>query len=444
MELMFAGLGGLWAGSIFPSCRGGCSNPEGNLGLEPKGKGNGLNLLLILVDQMRSLIWFSPGMTLPNFEKLRETSLDFTQHFTSAVPCSPSRASLFTGLHSIVHRVFSNVGEDKSQADLSTRLVTLGKVFQHAGYQTPYFGRWNLSQAKPDLGDYGFMRMFREYGGAKQEPGLEYDRLCVDAACSWLASKNAAQKWLLTISLINPHDIVRYKKLKLEVPELIAAPPANWNDFLENKPSIQKDWSRKDGPEDVRQVKDYLNLYYYYHQQMDRELGRILDALAGSGCAQNTIIVFTSDHGDLAGSHRLFLKGPCVYDEQNHIPLLIHHPDYRPRAVPALSSNVDLFPTLASLAGLQLVSSEPLPGLDLAPIIRGESLKLGDRQIQFFYRWGHYSKQGSPFHIDAVRGSNFVKARYFNTKDPAGAQYEQYDLRLDPLQMNNLARNLPD
>ncbi len=94
------------------------------------------NVLLFLVDQMRQPKWFPAEAHLPNFETLKSAGIEFTRHFVSAVPCSPSRACLLTGLHIDQHGVKTNVGGEE-QESLNSAIPTLGHLFRQAGYQTP-------------------------------------------------------------------------------------------------------------------------------------------------------------------------------------------------------------------------------------------------------------------------------------------------------------------
>jgi len=441
LGLLFTGLGSAFL-SYLHSCSDGTEyQTENARELSSSASGNELNILLILVDQMRFPVGFSPEMRLPNFERLKQISINFTSHFISAVPCSPSRASLFTGLYSFQHKVFSNVVGRSNQPDLSRELRTIGNFFQSFGYQTPYFGRWHLSRRGTNLNAYGFEQMTRDYRGVAKEWALDYDPPCVDSACSWLLSRNSRKNWFLTVSIVNPHDITKFSKIDFPVPRLTDTVPDNWKDQLQGKPSTQKIWSIKCGLNSLDQFKKYMDYYYYFHLQMDDLLGRILDSLEKSGQFQNTIIVFTSDHGDLAGSHRLFGKVPCVYDEQNRIPLLISHPFFPAREIPALTSNIDLFPTLAGLAGLNSDLSWQLPGLDLSRIISGDQQISEDRKILFFNRWIRYSLKRAANNINSLRNQNFIFAHYFN-EDFSQNEYEYYDLKSDPFQMNNLASNL--
>ena len=131
------------------------------------------NVLLVIADQWRQPRWFPEGAKLPGFDRLRREGLAFTNSFVSAVPCSPSRACLFTGRHLTQHGVQNNVNLNMNPS-LDPRIPTLGHRFQEAGFRTPYFGKWHLTE--PDeyrqsgLTAYGF-EAWRRAGPRRQAAG---------------------------------------------------------------------------------------------------------------------------------------------------------------------------------------------------------------------------------------------------------------------------------
>jgi arylsulfatase A-like enzyme len=130
----------------------------------------------------------------------------------------------------------------------------------------------------------------------------------------------------------------------------------------------------------------YRKLYYYLLKLVDKAIGRILEALELSGMADDTIVVFTSDHGDLLGAHGGLIQKWCnAFDEATRVPLLIAGPGIEPGGdgVGLVTSHVDLIPTLLGLAGIDREEAaagvsahhdevQPLPGRDLSPIVRGQ------------------------------------------------------------------------
>lgn len=422
------------------------------------------NVLLIIVDQWREPRWFPEKVELPGYQRLCREGLNFTNHFASAVPCSPSRACLLTGMHLNQHGVESNVHKGLNQPSLDPDIPTLGHLFKKAGYRTPYFGKWHLTE-QGELGGrglepYGFEDWQGiDHIGAPFE-GLEYDRSFASRAIHWLRRNGKSSPWFLTCSFVNPHDICYYQRMDVPavfIPDVFTKLPENHNDDLANKPRIQKVYreaygklmdTREDSPERV--WLHYLDFYYWLEQNVDRQIARLLEALDRLGLAENTLVVFTSDHGEMCGSHKLQAKGPFIYQENNNIPLVFRWPGKIPsgQKAEALSQNPDLFPTLLALAGISAPVSH-LPGKSLLPailspektevhdhILMGFGMTGGGRIMNLGERLGIKLK-GVPIRYRAIHDGRYKYARYFD--EGCEEEYELYDLKNDPLELHNLA-----
>lgn len=413
------------------------------------------NVLLVIVDQMRRPRWFPADARLPNYERLAARGVAFDQHYVSAVPCSPSRACLFTGRHMDQNRIEANVTV-KGSDSLDPAIPTLGHVFRRAGYLTPYFGKWHLTRGKDrkklNLEPYGF-----DWHTGELATGLISDDACARSAISWLETNGRGPKpWFLTLSLINPHDICGYPGGPIPdslIPNVFDALPENFNDDLAGKPRCQRQYQAVIEHNKTRFKGDKAwlrNLDYYYAMtlRVDRLLGRVMDTIDRLQLGGDTLVVFTSDHGDMAGSHRLRLKGPFPYAENTNVPLLVSWPGRLPEGVrtPALSQNVDLFPTLAGLIGAD-VSGHKLPGRDLGPVLADPQAPGADHVLFSFTANVSMLTQAratggptitAPQHIRAIRTPEAVYARYF---DPGSdvKEFELYDLKDDPLELHNRA-----
>jgi len=444
-----AGLGtaGILLGNRFPSLARAAERP---------------NVLLVIADQWRMPRWFPEKAELPGFDRLRREGLTFTNSFVSAVPCSPSRACLFTGLHLTQHGVQNNVNLNMSPS-LDPRIPTLGHRFQEAGFRTPYFGKWHLTEPdeyrRAGLTAYGFEAWHGPDHDGTPLDGTQHDPRFARQAIHWLRRHGHEQPWFLTCSMINPHDICYYRRLvvpSLLVPHLADRLPDNFSDDLATKPRIQalyqKGYGRlmrstPDQPE--RFWRRYLDYYYYFQRRVDEELNRLLAALDRLKLADNTLVVFTSDHGEMAGSHRLQAKGPFVYQENNNVPLVFRWPGkIQPGTCDALTHNPDVYPTLLALAGIS-APGDYLPGRSLAPaisqpgdakihdhVLMGFGMRGGGRFGRLIARLG-ISTEGVPMQIRAIHDGRYKYARYF---DPGvEEEYELYDLLKDPLELHNLA-----
>ena len=403
------------------------------------------NILLIMTDQERyppayeneALASFRRTQ-LPARERLRAAGLELHRHYAGSTACLPSRATLFTGHYPSLHGVTKTDGLAKHHNDPEMHWLdpagvpTLGDWFRAGGYRTHYRGKWHISYAdlptpgsheglkasddsgavipagveayqKADqLDPFGFSGWIgREpHGAAKADSGSVRDGVYDDQVAdllSELSTKGREQLWLAVASLVNPHDIGfaggLYEKLlgfngfDDTVPS-IGEHPYQADSFI-GRPACQEQfkatWSRMlvDQPTDGA----YPRLYYYLHKVVDQAITRILDVLESTGLAENTIIVFTSDHGELLGAHGGLQQKWCnAFDETIRVPLLVSGPGIVPQSggISTPTSHVDLVPTLLGLAGidvdqaasvLQATHSDvhPLPGRDLSALLTGQA-----------------------------------------------------------------------
>jgi hypothetical protein len=200
---------------------------------------------------------------------------------------------------------------------------------------------------------------------------------------------------LAVASFVNPHDIAfaggLYELLigrdasDGTVPDVDEAP--SQSDSFVGRPSCQEQFTKIWPQAIAPQATDlsYRKLYYYLHKIVDQAIGRILDALESSGMADDTIVVFTSDHGDLLGAHGGLQQKWCnAFDEATRVPLLVRGPGItaRPEGISTPTSHVDLIPTLMGLAGIDVeqathavaahhTEARPLPGRDLSRLLLG-------------------------------------------------------------------------
>jgi len=424
------------------------------------------NVLFILVDQMRQPRWTPPGIT-PNIDRIASKGVSFTNHFTCAVPCSPSRACLMTGTYTTQNKMFTNCDfvEGALQPSLDPKIPTMGHIFRKAGYRTPYRGKWHLTRKadrsrKDPLIAYGFEGWKppeAPFGGPPYN-GEMIDPLYAREAVEWIKNpENHKQPWFLVCSLINPHDICAYPRFypQTKLHHIrTEKPPDNWTDDLSTKPRAQlehqKRYIKVGGPIDVTNPdawRRYLDYYVHCQEMVDRNVGMVLDALQRSGRSANTIVVFTADHGEMGGSHRLRTKGCFAYEEVMNVPLIFSWPGRIPEGVTAgaLVSNVDVMPTLAALAGLG--SLPYMAGLNLSPALTNPAAAVRD-EILYHTDWelaltvgkkaDEQAIYSSPAHVRCIRDREWKYAYYFR---PGGSEedHELYNLKNDPLEMANLA-----
>ena len=370
-------------------------------------------------------------------EAIRGSGIEFHRHYAGSTACTPSRATLFTGQYPSLHGVSGTDGVAKQSTDPAmawldpNSVPTLGDWFRAGGYETHYRGKWHVSHAdlvipgtheglmasddsgkpipgavdaykKADrLDPFGFSGWIgREpHGAAKSDCGTVRDGVFAEqvvALFEELAAERRAGPWLAVASFVNPHDIafsgfgweqlLGFGPPDDTVPEIPEA-PSQADDFA-GRPPCQEAF-KAIWPKMVFETATdlaYRRLYYYLQKIVDEAIGRILEALQASGMFDDTIVVFTSDHGDLLGAHGgLVQKWFNVYDEATRVPLLVSGPGVAQveGGIPVPTSHVDLIPTLLGLAGIDPeratagVSAHhaevhPLPGRDLSGVITGK------------------------------------------------------------------------
>ncbi|MFR9751228.1 sulfatase-like hydrolase/transferase [Nocardia sp. 004] len=336
------------------------------------------NILVIMVDEMRAPMWFPDQATLdsvlPNMARIRNGGVSFENHYTAANDCTASRGCMLTGLYA--HQTGVMV---VSGSTLSPKFPTWGSMLREQGYDTNWWGKWHIGNY-PDktpgsLEAYGF------YGGTYPSPngapgqGLQADPKIADQFVDWFHNDSGNAPWCTTVSLVNPHDIqfwprwTRRDQFNMDIPQWMNGMPPNFETLeqLAEKPRLQMalyevsqvafGLAPAGTPEAAQAWAEVRNLYLWLQQQVDIQIGRVLDTLySRPDVAANTVIIFTADHGDYAGSHGLHGKGGGAYDEAIRVPLYVHDPRGYLSPVEGtsirnqLTSSIDLTPLLLTIA----------------------------------------------------------------------------------------------
>jgi choline-sulfatase len=276
--------------------------------------------------------------------------------------------------------------------------------------------------------------------------------------------KNRARKldkpFSLFISLVNPHDIGVYPGSWMKPSAWVQAGyrredfahlgiklPDNYADDLSTKPKIQKrarDAYNKFAPLGSPQAReDYVNFYAYLHTVVDKHIMTVLDTLEETGLMNDTIILRFADHGEGGLAHGMREKAYTVYEEMIHIPFIVHNPKLYPEPLQttAFYDHLNLLPTILDLAGVPDPESYAI-GKSIVPIIRDPSKTVQDHTIFSFDDRFFVPASAAGGHIRAVREGDWSYAVYFGL-DGAGLEYELYNLKNDPGQMNNLLHRNP-
>jgi arylsulfatase A-like enzyme len=342
------------------------------------------NILVIVVDQLRFPQWFSPspaGLVLPpNLQRLREDSVSFARHYTASNDCTPARSALLTGLYT--HQTGCMI---TGGSTLDPGFPTWGGMLREHGYRTSWFGKWHLTHGDNHWNAFTGPRGLERYGfagGVYPSPngapgqGWRVDPHIARAFEEWFAEEGGSGPWCTTVSFVNPHDIAWWYSWSDRVPaEAIAAHrigrlPPNYETpemLLErHKPRLQRSFQETaaasfgpvpfTGPEAGEKWLEFLDLYIKLQLEVDKQIGRVLRKLESHAkVAANTVVLFTSDHGEYGASHGLRGKGASAYEECTRVPLLVKDP----RGVltsetqvqrTQLTSSVDVAPLLLTIA----------------------------------------------------------------------------------------------
>lgn len=342
----------------------------------------------------------------------------------------------------------SSIEMDMFWLDPNT-VPTMGNYFRAGGYDTYYKGKWHVSDAdihipgtynplltfdskgEPDpeaentylaadrLGPYGFSGWIgpEPHGsnplnsGSSAAGAIGRDEKFADQAVELLGQLSkrgsSGRPWLMVNSYVNPHDVTVWGALTLQSPswnlrgqlanstvpyELFE--PADYaatsNENLAGKPDCQQDYVElyPDVFQPLPNTVEYQRFYYQLQQNVNQQIQRVLDALnAHPKMAANTIVIFTSDHGDLLGAHGgMHQKWHQAYEEATHVPFIVHNPVLFAgrQTLDTLTSHADLLPTMLGLAGLHPTQLQqklarnhtevhPLVGRDLSGVILGET-----------------------------------------------------------------------
>jgi len=419
---------------------------------EQTARGDRPNVLLIITDQQNASMLSctgNPWLKTPAMDSLAASGVRFAYAFPGNPVCVPSRWTMMSGV------MPTRIGMDtnRAQVTLPPDIMehTLGRIFGAAGYETVYGGKVHLPGASVDPSIYGFRRISRDVRNQLAEDCANYVRQEHD------------RPFLLVASFMNPHDIcavhpenptepveampwladvVRlpegfsqeefYQKLCPPLPENFEptqdAPPRllqSGDDEESGKPRqrISKKAATTKATDEQWRLRRWA--YARLTEWVDANIGVVLSALRESGLADKTLVVFTSDHGEMDGAHHLTTKGK-PYEEAMRVPFIVSWPGVtapgRVDSTHLVSSGLDLIPTLCDFAGI------PIPGG-----LKGRSVKplaLGAEAADW--------RTSLAIEIHGARALRTERYSYavYGEGEPRELLT---DLKNDPLQMRNLA-----
>lgn len=331
------------------------------------------NVLFIMTDQQTLSAMSAYGnryVKTPHMDSLAASGVRFEKSYCTSPVCSPARSGILTG------RMPHVTGVEINGPTVKQGIANMGDIFRGAGYETAYTGKWHLGK------ESGFDFLRPDYpDGTNRALGSHTDGFWAGKAVEFLRREHK-KPFLLFVSLHNPHDIcywIKRKKGLVEQADPAKCPPLPANFAVDpNEPEfITKCRRRTYYGDEARWTKDwdendwmqYLNVYYRLTERVDKEVGRVLDALRQAGLEKNTIIVFTSDHGEGSAAHKWVVK-LMLYEEPVTAPLIISYKAVIPERVADskhLVSAIDIVPTLCDYAAIE--PPEGLTGFSLRAVI---------------------------------------------------------------------------
>jgi arylsulfatase len=413
--------------------------------------GKRLNVLMVITDQEQGLASYPEGLLakLPAHRELLERGLLVENYQVNTTPCTPSRSTIFQAHHTQQTGLFLN-SDNAPYPVAADDMPTLGHMMQAAGYYTSYKGKWHLSRLNLErnwrgvpggiyptsenaMEKYGF----HDYSFDGEAVGLTWDGyksdmyVAGDAARSIIdyarRDKAEGKPWFQVVGLVNPHDIMFYDATGhqadsrpdpnllgplrrepgdpiYEVDNNFDLPESFYKDDLSTKPEAHRAIVRlndvfygKLPHDDEASWRRFVNYYYNCLRDVDRRLGQLLWALKESRQLDNTVIIYTSDHGERGGAHGMRQKGASMYREEINVPMIIAHPDFAGgRTTKGLMSAIDIAPTLMSIAGLggdeQKSRFPGLPGVDVSNLLASPAARTprDERGHLFDYAVAHY------------------------------------------------------
>ncbi|HTA96222.1 MAG TPA: sulfatase-like hydrolase/transferase [Solirubrobacteraceae bacterium] len=476
----------------------GADGQEEGTAKQPPGSGERFrqpNILVIMVDQLRTPQWFSAADSaaalMPNLARLRNGGVSFASHYTASNDCTPARAALVTGLHT--HQTGCMI---TGGSTLDPGFPTWGTMLREQGYRTYWYGKWHLTHGDnfwDSSEDSGALEPYGFTGGTYPSPdgapgqGWRMDPHIVTQFEKWFPDAPKHEPWCTTVSFVNPHDIAWWYRWsqrfasEAQPPSVVGELPPNFETPEEmaakHKPLLQR--SLQDtaqvsfgkvpysGPELEQAWMPFLDLYLQLLGEVDGHIGAVLNTLASRPeVAANTVILFTSDHGEYGASHGMRGKGASAYEEAIRVPLIVR--DLREKPItkaPAqtrtgLTSSVDVAPLLLDIATgssawrkdedySQIASRHEVGTMLSDPLAPGRDyvLHATDETVTEFAIEPYAAE--APLHVVALRTANAKYATYSNFAPDsiklldAGRETELYDYSTPEGQMelDNLAGN---
>lgn len=453
-----------------------CNEAANELRLDAIADTEPRNVVFILSDDHRyDFMGFTgkvPWLETPNLDRLANEGAYFKNAYVTTALCSPSRASILTGLYSHSHTVIDNAAPNPGD------LTYFPQYLQEAGYQTSFFGKWHMGnhsdEAQPGFDHWeSFRGQGVYYGPTLNINGeqISYDDdvyisdLLTEHAVDWLDQRDPTQPFFLYLSHKAVHSefepAARHVG-KHEAEPIVYPPSYNTPEYgTPEMPTTDENGNPLRGRDYYgdRRIPDWVKAQreswhgvdYMYHGQIpfeeffhrytetlmgiDDSVGEVMAYLDANGLSDDTLVIYMGDNGFSFGEHGLIDKRH-FYEESAKVPLLVRWPGRVPagNAIDELVQNIDIGPTILAAAGLQ--TPEHMHGLSMLPLFEDESSNWRDRIFYEYYWEMDFPQTPTMF---GIRTERYKYIRYHGIWDTN----EFYDLEADPNEMNNLI-DLPE
>ncbi len=435
------------------------------------------NILIFMTDHQRAdtVLPEHPAIT-PNLTRLASQGVTFTNTYCPAPHCCPARATFMTGLYPSRHGVWNNICNDQALSrGLKPGVRCWSEDLRDAGYRLAYSGKWHVSteeaprhrgweeiypahktgeaihnahgpvweqwrewangDEQAPRGEGEILRpgwgTYRTYGTQPSQKRHDDEQVTDSAVETLREMVENSEPWCLFVGCIMPHDPYFAEQRFLDMYDInsVSLPPS-YGDEMTGKPAYVRRMRRQTWDQlSEREAREAIRHFWASCTQLDEMFGRLLSVLDSSSQADDTLVLYCSDHGDYCGDHGLFCKGIPCYDGAYHVPAVVRWPAglRNPnRRVDNFVSLADFAPTFQQLAGL--ATDDTLTGRSLMPLLRDEAPADWRDEI-------HTQCNGVEIYYTQRSVRTATHKYVYNAVDFD----ELYDLVADPDEMHNVA-----
>ena len=431
------------------------------------------NIILIFTDQQHANMMSAAGnrsLQTPAMDLLASEGIMFTQTYCTSPVCGPARSSIITG------KMPHETGVEWNGQSIKDGITNSGEIFRENGYQTIWAGKWHLPESYPqksnskqktikgfDLLPFWKPELKRWFLGAETDPPL------TKAVVEYLKNYNQEKPLFLAVSYHNPHDICMYPRKAgwvtetdslLEIrhygfyhklPDAIGTHPAkikdlpplptnhkinkNEPDFIQDKRKYHNEYGLETKLANAEfgdlEWQGYLNAYNRLTEMVDKEIGKLIEALKENGYWDNSLIIFTSDHGDGAAAHKWAAK-LSLYEESSKIPMIVTFPGIISagnKDNKHLVSQIDILPTMLDFANIQTKNS--FTGKSIKSIIENKPVEWRDYLVV----------ELADFKKDSTRKGRMVRNGDFKYNLFSSGEEQLFNIGIDPGEAENFIGN---